>query len=99
MVRLGFGREGYQGTNPDRDLMGASHALVCLLNLEKAVDAHGNDGNSEIVSQQSHPGAKPAQFAVGRVMTFGEDQDAVPRSTDSPANAKLSRNPASRRSG
>src|SRR5215469_18579614 len=58
--------------------MGASCALVRLLYLEKAVDAHGNDGNSEIVRQQSDPGAKTAQIAVGCVMAFGEDKDAVP---------------------
>src|SRR5215469_13638497 len=68
--------------------MGASCALVRLFYLEKAVDAHGNDGNSEIVRQQSHPGAKPAQFAVGRVMTFGEDKDAVPAINRFPGKRK-----------
>lgn len=51
--------------------------LPCLLGLEQAVDAHGEDRDGEILGEHADARTEGEQVAVRCVAAFGENEDAV----------------------
>src|SRR6185312_12579268 len=48
-----------------------------FLQFKESINSHGHDRDREIIRQQSHTGAKRTYLAVGCVVSFGKNQDAV----------------------
>src|SRR6266566_9964872 len=63
-------------TDPDRDLVGLRHSASCLLQFEQSINTHGDDGNTQVVYQQTDPRTEGADVSVGGVVPLREDQDA-----------------------
>src|SRR5438128_6796481 len=70
-------RKSRRGADGYRDLVGTGHMLSRLLQVVKAIDAHGNNWYSQVLHQQANAGTERQQLARRGVLSFGENQNAV----------------------
>ena len=93
---FGVGRVRERDGCADRDanVSGAGPVFVRVAQIEEAVKPHRNYRNAQAIDEQSDSCAERSDCAIGRELASGKISTLQPRSTSSPANAKLLRNPA-----
>src|SRR5512143_4076669 len=77
LLRAGAGRKPHRLADANLDRPRAREALVPQLQREQVVDAHGDDGQAEPLSEQADAGAEGRHLARRRAYPFREDEHAV----------------------